>query len=239
MRLGWEVTGLSEHARTHGVSEHARTHARPLPLGLPCNGQDALAYTAKLKHQRKPSSITTDKLSFWSPSLLIREKKDGALHGEALEGHRADGAGIARALLAVGGPTVGSLRPCSSAKGRRREPWHLSTHGGQPLPGEHRFHLHEAAQLPRACWDQQIPICVVSGAGEGGSARRTSIPPLPAATPTSLGSWRPAGVTTRLPRSDARCWPCPSPGSLRPLSYRVSTLWISCLLPFTFFDMFL
>ena len=150
------------------MSTHARTHARPLPLGLPCNGQDALAYTAKLKHQRKPSSITTDKLSFWSPSLLIREKKDGALHGEALEGHRGDGAGIARALPAVGGPTVGSLRPHSSAKGRRREPWHLSTHGGQPLPGEHRFHLHEAGQLPRACWDQQILICVVSGAGRGG-----------------------------------------------------------------------
>lgn len=161
MRLGWEAGW-----EVTGVSEHARTHARPLPLGLPCNGQDALAYTAKLKHQRKPSSITTDKLSFWSPSLLIREKKR-ALHGEALEGHRGDGAGIARALPAVGGPTVGSLRPRSSAKGRRREPWHLSTCGGRPLPGEHRLHLHEAAQLPRACWDQQIPICVVSGAGGG------------------------------------------------------------------------
>ena len=99
--------------------------------------------------------------------LTVDTGKKKALHGEALEGHRGDGAGIACALPAVGGPTVGSLRPRSSAKGRRREPWHLSTCGGRPLPGEHRLHLHEAAQLPRACWDQQIPICVVSGAGGG------------------------------------------------------------------------
>ena len=61
--------------------------------------------------------------------------------------------------------------PCApTARPKMPEPWHLSTRGGRPLPGEHSFHLHKAAQLPRACWAQvanSSPICVISGAGGG------------------------------------------------------------------------
>ena len=51
-------------------------------------------------------------------------------------------------LPAVGTPTVGSLCPRSSANKRGCDPWHLSTRGGRPLPSDHRFRLHEAAQPP-------------------------------------------------------------------------------------------
>lgn len=154
---------------------------------------------------------------------MDKGKKEGALHGEALEGHRGDGCWESACALdhrglrmrsGCGWPHSGVPAPQQLAKGRRREPWHLSTRGGRPLPGEQFFHLHEAAQLPRACWAQvanSSPICGISRAGGGvpaGPAPLRCQPPPP--PPWGAGTWwaSPLG----LPQEDARCWPCPPLG---------------------------